>query len=33
MGKWLKIQKTSKIRELIGILGMIMSFIIGAFCD
>ena len=33
MEEWKKIQKTYKIRELIGITGMIMSFIIGAICD
>ena len=33
MEEWIKIQKTYKIRELIGIIGMIMSFIIGAICD
>lgn len=30
MEEWKKIQKTYKIRELIGITGMIMSFVIGA---
>ena len=33
MEEWKKIQKTYKIRELIGITGMIMSFVIGAICD
>ena len=33
MEEWKKIQKTYKIRELIGITGMNMSFVIGAICD
>ena len=33
MEEWKKIQKTYKIRELIGITGMIMSLVIGAICD
>lgn len=33
MEEWKKIQKTYKIREIIGITGMIMSVIIGAICD
>lgn len=33
MEEWKKIQKTYKIRELIGITGMIMFFMVGAICD
>ena len=33
MKEWIKIQKTYKTRELIGIIGMILSFIVGAICD
>ena len=33
MEEWKQIQKTYKTRELIGIIAMIMSFIIGAICD
>lgn len=33
MEEWKKIQKTYRIREIIGITGMIMSIIIGAICD
>lgn len=33
MEEWKKIQKAYKIRELIGIMGIIMSIIIGAICD
>ena len=33
MEEWKKIQKAYRTRELIGIIGMIMSIIIGAICD
>ncbi len=33
MEEWKKIQKAYKTRELVGIIGMIMSIIIGAICD
>ncbi|ODR42459.1 hypothetical protein [Eisenbergiella tayi] len=33
MEEWKKIQKACKTREVIGIIGMIMSIIIGAICD
>lgn len=33
MEGWEKIQKAYKTREIIGIIGMIMSIIIGAICD